>query len=56
VAALCQEPGYLFSDVVSVLEMGPIQLDLLSGRPADEKSGNAGNTRSYHSCEGVSLP
>jgi hypothetical protein len=56
VTALCQQPGYLFPDVLSVLEMSPTQIDVVSVKSADEDSGNAGNTGSYHFCEGVSLP
>ena len=56
VTALCQEPGYLFPDVLSVTQMSPTQIDLVSVKPADEEGGNAGNTGSYYFCEGVAVP
>jgi hypothetical protein len=55
VGAVCQEPGYLFPDVLSVLEMSPTQLDLVSVKPVDPQSGG-GNGGSYYLCEGVALP
>jgi len=55
VGAVCQEPGYLFPDVLSVLEMSPTQLDLVSVKPVDPESGG-GNGGSYYLCEGVALP
>src|SRR5690349_16164937 len=33
VNAVCQEPGYLFPDVLSVLQMSPTQIDLVSVKP-----------------------
>src|SRR5262245_2971913 len=39
VHAVCQEPGYLFPDVLSVLELSPTQLDLVSVKPVDTESG-----------------
>jgi hypothetical protein len=56
VTALCQEPGYLFPDVLSILEMSPTQLDIVSVRPVDAESGGSGNTGSYYFCDGVALP
>jgi hypothetical protein len=56
VTAICQEPDHLFPDVLSVTQMSPTQIDLVSVKPADEESGNAGNSGSYHFCEGVELP
>jgi hypothetical protein len=55
VNAICQEPGYLFPDVLSVLEMSPTQIDLVSVKPVDPESGG-GNGGSYYLCEGVNLP
>lgn len=55
VNAVCQEPGYLFPDVLSVIEMSPTQLDLVSVKPADPEGGG-GNGGSYYLCEGVALP
>jgi len=54
VNALCQEPGHLFPDVLSVLEMSPTQLDLVSVKPADPDGG--GNSGSYFLCDGVTMP
>ena len=56
VTAVCQEPGYLFPDVLTVLELSPTQLDLVSVKPADEESGSSGNTGTYVLCEGVAAP
>lgn len=55
VNAVCQEPGYLFPDVLSVLEMSPTQLDLVSVKPVDPESGG-GNGGSYYLCDGVKSP
>jgi hypothetical protein len=55
VNAVCQEPGYLFPDVLSVLQMSPTQIDLVSVKPVDPESGG-GNGGSYYFCEGVALP
>ncbi len=55
VNALCQEPGYLFPDVLSVPEMSPTQLDLVSVKPADP-DGGGGNSGSYFLCDGVTMP
>lgn len=55
VTALCQEPGYAFPDVLSVIEMAPGQMELASVRRTepDEVPGNGG---SYFLCEGITLP
>jgi len=53
--AVCQEPGYLFPDVLTVVEMSPTQLDLVSVTPVDPESGG-GNGGSYYFCDGVALP
>src|SRR5262245_44930783 len=39
VQAVCQQPGYLSPDVLTILEMSPGQLDLVSVKPADPEAG-----------------
>lgn len=56
VTAICQEPGYVFPDVLSVTEMTPTQMDLVSVRPADTEGGGSANGGSYYLCEGVEAP
>lgn len=56
VTAICQEPGYVFPDVLSVTRMSPTQLDLVSVRPIDDESEASGNSGSYYLCEGMVLP
>ncbi|MBB6411124.1 hypothetical protein [Mesorhizobium sangaii] len=56
VTAICQEPGYVFPDVLSVTQMSPTQIDLVSVRPAGDESEASGNSGSYYRCEGVALP
>jgi hypothetical protein len=56
VTAICQEPGYVFPDVLSVTQMNPTQVDLVSVRPIDDESEASGNSGSYYRCEGVALP
>ncbi|UVK45491.1 hypothetical protein BPNPMPFG_001031 [Mesorhizobium sp. AR07] len=56
VTAICQEPGYVFPDVLSITRTGPTQLDLVSVRPIDNESEASGNSGSYYLCEGVALP
>jgi hypothetical protein len=55
VQAICQEPGYLSPDVLTIVEMSPGQLDLVSVKPTDPEAGG-GNGGSYYLCDGVSLP
>jgi hypothetical protein len=55
VNAICQEPGYLFPDVLSVVQLNATQIDLVSVKPA-EPEGGGGNGGSYHLCQGVALP
>jgi hypothetical protein len=55
VNAVCQEPGYLFPDVLSVVQMSPTQIDLVSVTPVDPESGG-GNGGSYTLCDGVAPP
>lgn len=56
VTAICQEPGYVFPDVLSVTEMTPTQMDLVSVRPVDTEGGGSANGGSYYLCEGVEAP
>lgn len=56
VTAICQEPGYVFPDVLSVTQMNPKQVDLVSVRPIDDESEASGNSGSYYLCEGITLP
>ena len=56
VTAICQEPGYVFPDVLSMTRISPTQLDLVSVRPIDDESEASGNSGSYYLCEGVALP
>jgi hypothetical protein len=55
VDAICQEPGYLFPDVLSLTEMNETQIDIVSVKPVDEESGG-GNGGSYFRCDGVEMP
>jgi hypothetical protein len=56
VTAICQEPGYVFPDVLSVTQMSPTQIDLVSVRPVGDESEQPGNSGSYYHCDGVALP
>ena len=56
VTAICQEPGYVFPDVLSVTQMNAKQIDLVSVRPVADESEASGNSGSYYLCEGVALP
>src|SRR5882757_8313335 len=56
VTAICQEPGYVFPDVLSVTQMNATQIDLVSVRPTADEGEQAGNSGSYYLCDGVSLP
>ena len=55
VNAVCQEPGYLFPDVLSVVQLNETQIELVSVTPVDPEIGG-GNGGSYTLCEGVALP
>lgn len=55
VNAVCQEPGYLFPDVLSVVQLNDTQIELVSVTPVDPEMGG-GNGGSYVLCEGVSPP
>ena len=56
VTAICQEPGFIFPDVLSVTQMSPTQIDLVSVRPVVDESEQARNGGSYVLCNGVALP
>ncbi|MER9234093.1 hypothetical protein NKI56_18660 [Mesorhizobium sp. M0622] len=56
VTAICQEPGYVFPDVLSLTQMSPKQIDLVSVRPAADQSEQSGNSGSYFLCDGVAMP
>ncbi|MER8505462.1 hypothetical protein [Mesorhizobium sp. M0199] len=56
VTAICQEPGYVFPDVLSLTQMNPKQIDLVSVRPAADESEQSGNGGSYFLCDGVAMP
>jgi hypothetical protein len=55
VSAVCQEPGYLFPDVLSIVQLNATQIDLVSVTPVDPESGG-GNGGSYYLCDGVAPP
>ena len=46
----------VFTDVLSVTQMSPTQLDLVSVRQVDDENEQAGNSGSYILCDGVALP
>lgn len=54
VTALCQEPGYAFPDVLSVIRMNDTQIDIASVRTTTEE--DPGNSGSYFLCDGVTMP
>lgn len=56
VIAICQEPGYLFPDVLSLTQMSPTQIDLVSVKPLPADGEVGGNGGSYYFCEGVESP
>ena len=55
VNAVCLEPGYLFPDVLSVVQLNETQIDLVSVTPTDPEGGG-GNGGSYYLCEGIAPP
>jgi hypothetical protein len=55
VQAICEEPGYIQPDVLSLTQMNETQIDLVSVKPEDPENGG-GNGGSYFLCEGVSAP
>lgn len=56
VTAICSEPGYVFPDLLSITQLSPTQIDIVSVRPAGGEGDNAGNTGSYVLCEGLTMP
>lgn len=56
VTALCQEPGHLFPDTLSILELSPTQLELVSVRQVDPEGGQTDNGGTYVLCDGVAMP
>lgn len=56
VTALCQEPGHLFPDMLSILELSPTQLELSSVRDVDPEGGETDNAGTYYLCDGVTMP
>ncbi|MEO5322725.1 hypothetical protein PV773_05305 [Mesorhizobium sp. CC13] len=56
VTALCQEPGHLFPDVLSILELSPTQMELTSVRTVDDENGAVSNAGTYYLCDGVTMP
>jgi hypothetical protein len=56
VTAICSEPGYIFPDVLSITQLSPTQIDLVSVRPVGDGGEESGNSGSYVLCEGVALP
>ncbi len=55
VGAVCQEPGYVFPDVLTIVQLTPTELNLVSVKSVDPESGG-GNGGSYTFCDGVALP
>lgn len=55
VHAICQEPGYVFPDVLSVTQLSPTQIDVVSVNGVGDE-GMPTNTASYVFCEGVAAP
>lgn len=56
VTAICQEPGHLSPDVLSVTQMSPTQIELVSVTPASAEGEIGGNGGSYVLCDGLSIP
>lgn len=54
VGAVCQEPGFVFPDTLSVTQLNEKQIDLVSVKPAEPEA--PGNSGSYFFCEGISPP
>lgn len=55
VNAICQEPGHLFPDVLSVTQMNDTQIDIVSVKPGGEEA-ESDNGGSYFLCDGVTMP
>jgi hypothetical protein len=62
VHAVCQEPGYVFPDVLTIYQMSPTELELVSVKPEveveedSEDVGSSENEGTYHLCPGVAAP
>ncbi len=56
VTALCQEPGHLFPDTLSILELNATQIEIVSVRQVDPESGQTDNGGTYVLCDGVAMP
>ncbi|MBB6465089.1 hypothetical protein HNQ96_000936 [Aminobacter lissarensis] len=56
VTALCQEPGHLFPDTLSILELNETQIEIVSVRQVDPESGQTDNGGTYVLCDGVAMP
>lgn len=56
VTAICQEPGHLSPDLLSVTQMSPTQIELVSLTPASAEGEVGGNGGSYVLCDGLSTP
>lgn len=55
VHAICQEPGYVYPDVLSVTQLSETQVDVVSVNGAGDE-GMPTNTASYQHCQGVAVP
>lgn len=60
VTALCEEPDFAFSDLITILPRNERQIDLTSlalrSAAGDDAEGSAGSLEHYVLCEGVVLP
>ncbi|XHM78228.1 hypothetical protein ABSY17_12390 [Mesorhizobium sp. ANAO-SY3R2] len=56
VTALCQEPGHMFPDTLSILELNPTQLEVGSVRTIDDEGGETDNSGTYYLCAGITMP
>lgn len=54
VTALCEEPGYAFPDLISIVPRGEGELELTS--VVSHAGGNNGNSGLYQLCQGVEAP
>lgn len=55
IQAICQEPGFVQPDVLSLTQLSATEIELVSVRPQDPES-VGGNGGSYVLCEGVTAP
>ena len=56
VTAICQEPGHISPDLLSVAQLSPTQIELVSVKPAPAEGEVGGNGGTYVLCEGLSMP